>query len=109
MPFVLTVNSQITCGHNAPVTLTSSAKLTVAGARALLLSNITGATIATCPNQSSNTKKCTFVATATGTAAKLTVAGQPVVNDTLTGTTDGTPAPVNLKLLNPGQTKLSSE
>ena len=110
MPYVLTESSQITCPHNAPVSVSSSAKLSVAGAKVLLLSGVSGADIEGClnPNNSSS-KQCTVVTSADGAAAKLTVAGQPVVNDTFAGTSDGTPPnPPALLLLSPGQTKLSA-
>jgi hypothetical protein len=113
MPYVLTVNSQITCAHNASIQLSSSAKLTVAGAKVLLLPEVVGAAIPACPNpNSSSSKQCTLVASAGGAAAKLTVAGQPVLNDTFVGTSDGAPpappAAPPLLLLSPNQTKLSA-
>jgi hypothetical protein len=114
MPFVLTVNSQIRCAHNAPVQLSSTAKLTVGGAKALLQSEVVGASIPTCPNPTDNKgdKKCTMVATAGGTAAKLTVGGQAVLNDTFAGTSDGAtppaPVPMPLTLVTVGHTKLSA-
>jgi hypothetical protein len=115
MTYVLTVNSNITCAHNASVQLQSSTKLTVAGANVLLLSDIVGASITACPtpnDTSKGLKQCLKVASASGIAAKLTVGGQHVVNDTFAGTSDGTsppaPAPLPLTLVSVGHTKLSA-
>jgi hypothetical protein len=113
MPLVLTISSQIACAHQAPVSLSSDAKLLVMGARVLVLPEVVGAQIVGCTNpDSSSSKKCLTVATASGTATKLTVAGQLVVNDTFAGTSDGTtsgaPVPLPLTLVNAGQTKLSA-
>ena len=76
MPLVLTIGSQITCTHQAPVSLSSDAKLSVMGARVLVLPVVVGAQIVGCTNpDSSSSKKCLMVAAASGTATKLTVAG----------------------------------
>jgi hypothetical protein len=109
MPLVLTTSSQITCAHQAPVSLSSAAKLSVSGARVLVLTDVVGAQVVGCTNpDSSSSKKCLTVAAASGTALKLTVDGQPVVNDTLAGTSDGAPAPMPLSLTSAAQTKLTA-
>ena len=79
------------------------------GARVLVLPLVVGAQIVGCTNpDSSSSKKCLKVAAATGTATKLTVAGQPVVNGTFAGTSDGAPTPMPLTLASAAQTKLSA-
>ena len=114
MAYVLTVGSQITCAHSASVALTSSAKLSVAEAGVLLPPEVVGAGIVLCPNPTDNKGdiQCTKVTSAAGTAAKLTVNGTPVLNDTFTGTSDGAtppaPVPMPLTLVTPGHTKLSA-
>ncbi|AIE86497.1 hypothetical protein [Fimbriimonas ginsengisoli] len=113
MPYVLTVNSTVQCAHGAKIALTSDAKLSVGGAKVLLLAGIQGATVNGCtnptdPNTSSLT--CATVATATGTATKLTVGGKPVVLDSLSGTTNGTPPPsgASISVADVGHQKLKA-
>ncbi len=96
MPGVLTLNSSVTCGHSGTVQTTSSTKLTVDGAKVLLLSGISGKGINGCLTVNSvdgNTIKddpCgSVVAAIPGESSKLTAGGTPVAVDTLSGTTDG--------------------
>lgn len=113
MSFILTVGSQISCAHQAPVSLSSDAKLTVRGARVLVPTDVVGSSITACTNpDSSSSKKCTLVTAAGGTATKLTVSGRLVLNESFGGSSDGvtsgTPPPLPLTLVSPGQTKLTA-
>ncbi|MEZ4731292.1 MAG: hypothetical protein R3E79_29590 [Caldilineaceae bacterium] len=94
MPNVLTTASPVVCGHGGPVTVSSSAKLTVKQNPVLLKSSIASKAVSGCttvPDPNTSTKACTTVASVTaGEATKLTVRGNPVMLDTLAGSTDGT-------------------
>jgi hypothetical protein len=97
MSYVLIVNSQVVCPH-APgkAAVSSSTKLTVDGVKVLVLAGVQGVNIGGCSqptDTSKSTQTCLHVTTATGTANKLTAGGQPVVLDTLSGFTDGSPPP----------------
>jgi hypothetical protein len=113
MSVVLTLNSQIACPHAGTVSVSSSEKLTVAGAKVLVLSGVMGASVAGCsnPTDSNGNKTCMTVTQASGTATKLTSGGSAVVIDSFAGNTDGTPpAPPGpaLSLVSAGQSKLTS-
>ncbi|SNS15197.1 hypothetical protein SAMN04488107_1625 [Geodermatophilus saharensis] len=96
MASVVTRASTVSCGHVLPpklgkVELTSTAKLKVGDNPVVL--GISGATVGDCgtvadPNTS--TKPCTTATAAAGFATKLKVGNQPVLLETLSGTTDGT-------------------
>jgi hypothetical protein len=88
--------------HGGTVGVSSTAKLAVNGAPVLLAASVAGKTVAGCPvtdDPNTSTKHCTSVASVlSGPATRLTVGGKPVVLDTLTGTTDGTPPPTGAAL-----------
>lgn len=110
MPNVLTIVSTVTCGHNGNVIVAGEPKLKVKGNGALIKASIEQKGIPDCgiipAVDSSGTetdRKCTLVNSVTrGEATKLKVNGNPVILDTLAGTTDGMEA----KLI--PQTKLAA-
>ncbi len=114
MAKVLTTASSVTCAHGGTVGTSSTAKLAVNGAPVLLAASVAGKTVAGCtvtddPNTA--TKHCTAVAgILSGPATRLTVGGKPVVLETLTGSTDGTPPPTGAALgpATASQTKLQA-
>ena len=76
--------------HGGKAVTTSTAKLAVGGKQVLVAASL-GA-IASCANSAPGEIKCTKVLTIiAGNATKLTVAGSPVLLDTLKGTTNGNP------------------
>ncbi|WP_157537785.1 hypothetical protein [Kitasatospora azatica] len=93
MPHVLTVRTTVTCGHTpGKVTTASSAKLTVSGVPVLLPSSIGDMPVTGCPllPPPQGTVACkAVVQVQQGAAAKLSVGGEPVVLDTLSGSTNG--------------------
>lgn len=94
MPAVLTSASTVGCGHDpGRVGTSSAAKLSVGSARVLLSDSIATKAVSVCSTPvSDKTQPCATVLTvASGTAAKLTAGGAPVVLATLAGTTDGKP------------------
>jgi hypothetical protein len=92
MPKVLTTDSTIDCGHEGTVGTSSAAKLRVDGARVLVETGIAGKTISNCTQTGGPPTPCSaVVAITSGRATKLTAGGQPVMLDTLTGTTNGGP------------------
>src|SRR5215468_3164625 len=112
MPSVLTMQSTVTCGHPAPgkpakVQTQSLAKLKVNGSPVLLQTSIKGEPIPDCgtklvtdPAGVVTDKPCTSVsAVSAGAALKLKVNGQPVMLDTLKGSTGGMVAKVTPQLL----------
>jgi hypothetical protein len=110
----LTVSSTVQCGHLGPVTVSSSAKLTVGGNAVLLQSGVAGQPInsAAClnpiPPANPSGVKCSAVVSVlpVSLAQKLTVGGQPVVLDSLTGLTNGVPPGSLLAVA--GQAKLTA-
>lgn len=118
MANVLTMASNVTCGHGGKVTVVSTVKLTVNGSPLLLKSSIAGKSVAACTTPPAadasgpTAKPCTTVATVSlGEAMKLTVGGQPVMLDTLKGETDGMVAKTTPQMLLAaiaGQIKLST-
>jgi hypothetical protein len=92
MAFVVTENSTIACNSNGTVTPTGQSKLKVSGGAVVRLDGINGKTVSGCgvqTNPNTGTKQCQTVASASGVASKLKVAGAPVALDTLSGSTDG--------------------
>lgn len=112
MPHVLTVGSTVTCAHQGRVQLVASQDaLKVNGQAVLVMGDLDGATIANCqaPVTPSSTKCTTVVAMIAGAAATLTAGGKPVLLDTATGLTNGTPPPGNIWMVqSAGQTVLSA-
>jgi hypothetical protein len=113
MALVLTVSSQVVCPHTGTVSTSSSEKLTVSGAKVLVLSGVQGASVSNCtnPTDSNGNKTCLTVTQASGTASKLTSGGNAVVIDSLSGNTDGAPPPPPgpaLSVASPGQNKLTA-
>lgn len=108
MAGVLTTASNVQCGHQGTVSTRGSAKLKVQGSPVLTGSGVVGSSIAGCTTApSSTTKPCTSVlAVGVGRALKLRVGGQPVLLDTLVGSTNGVP-PGTLPAT-AGQTKLEA-
>jgi hypothetical protein len=92
MPNVLTTQSAVTCAHNGTVQVASTAKLKVGGNPVLLMSSVVEQQISNCPSKPPPPANvtCTHVLTVTNIPApKLTVHGDAVLVDTITGTTDG--------------------
>ena len=127
MAGVLTMSSNVTCGHGpGKVATSSSAKLKVSGSSVLLEAGIDGMSITGCnitPASDSTgitASKCSLVATVppspppaitAGRATKLKVGGLPVMLDTLAGKTNGMVLKVTPQLLLAGtaiQTKLTA-
>ncbi len=118
VPGVLTTSSNCTCGHSGSVATSSSTKLQVSGNAVLLQTGIAGQSVSGCatPPASDNSgptaTKCMTVASVTaGTSAKLQAGGQPVMLDTLAGTTDGMVGKVTPQTLlsaTAGQSKLTA-
>ena len=113
MPLVLTEASTVQCAHAGSVQLSSSAKLSVGGDKVLLMDGVQGASVSGCPtpdDTNAPSTKCRTVATASGTATKLKVGGKPVVLESLSGTTDGTPPPTGatISVVNAGHSKLKA-
>lgn len=109
MAIVLSKDSIISCAHKGRVSLAGSPKLTVARSPVLLLEGLVSQSIDLCPvvdNPDKAIKQCRKVASANGTARKLTVGGKPVVIATVKGVTDGTPAPVDIGLTDAVHKKL---
>jgi len=114
MAYVITESSSVACAHSGSVSLTGTDKLKVAGAKAVLMESIPGASISACtivddPNTS--TLQCkTVVAATAGASTKLTVGGKAVALDTVTGTTSGTPPPTGatFSASSAGQQKLKA-
>ncbi len=116
MPFVLTTAGSVRCPDPVAgtVNLVSAAKLSVAGQPVLLAADVVSQPLVGCgvvDNPAQGIKHCTSVVAVTGgISTKLVVGGRPVLLDTLTGTTDGTPPPLGkpLGLAAAGQTKLTT-
>ena len=118
MSGVLTISSNVTCGHSGKVQTSSSAKLTVNKKAVLLKSSIASKSISNCSTTpASDTSgptaiKCTTVSSVdSGEAKKLTAGGSAVMLDTLAGKTDGMVAKVTPQLLlsaNAGKSKLTA-
>ena len=119
MSGVLTISSNVTCGHNGKVQTSSSAKLTVNGQAVLLKDSIASKSIATCSTKpaadASGTPTdapCITVSSVdSGGATKLTAGGSAVMLETLAGQTDGMVTKVTPQLLlsaTAGQSKLTA-
>ncbi len=96
MPKVLTTASHVDCLHSGHATLSSTAKLQVAGAPVLLETGTSAWTIAGCTVAVSNapTKPCTkLMGVLAGASTKLSVGGVAVLLETFRASTDGVPTP----------------
>jgi hypothetical protein len=94
MANVLTTASTISCPDKGTVTLSSDAKLLVAGNPVLLEAQVLGSEVKGCKQTNANSaeKPClTVTKIAKGAAAKLLVGGSKVLHQGLEGTTEGVP------------------
>lgn len=93
MAGVLTIASNVQCGHQGTVSTSSSTKLKVKGSAVLTELGVMGKSVAGCTTTpSTSTKPCLLVTgVITGRALKLRAGGLPVLLDTLAGLTDGLP------------------
>ncbi len=101
MVAVLTIDSDVLCGTEAPtahggtVAISSTAKLTVNNAPVLLETSVVGQTVSGCStpdDMSKGTVSCQLVSAITrGQATKLTVGTQPVLLASVVGQTTGAP------------------
>ena len=115
MPAVLTTTSTVLCGpdtptlHGGDVAVTSTAKLTVDGAKVLTKDGIENKPVSGCNTPvTQTTAKCTAVGSVlTLEATKLTVDGKPVMIGLAGQSTvpKGAPGPL---FADAGQTKLTS-
>jgi hypothetical protein len=106
MAFVLTTGSDVHCPSSGKVTTSGQAKLKVSDSPVLRLDGINAKPVSGCTiADSSSTKQCKFVTSASGAAAKLKVAGAGVALDSLSGATDGSTPGLAASA---GQTKLKA-
>src|SRR3954470_2332579 len=106
MSFVLTVSSTVRCPTNGTVTPEGQAKLKVAGAAVTTPGGIQGKSVSGCGiSDSSSTKQCKTVLSASGAASKLKVGGTGVALDSLTASTDGSTPTITVSA---GQSKLKA-
>lgn len=112
MSLVLTENSSLACAHSGTVTLTATqSKLTIAGAKALVDGDLSGALISNCPiaPPPPTNVKCTAIASAAGgVSTKLKISGKGVLLETVRGNTNGTVTPTTWSVQNAGQSKLKA-
>ena len=115
MGAVLTVNSTLTCPHQGKLSLSSAAgTLTVGGAAVVTVSDLAGAAIGGCSQQtdlSNGVKQCTKVTSVTaGASTTLTVGGVPAALDAAQGLTDGLTGglPDTWQVQTAGQTSLTA-
>lgn len=107
MAFVLTTSSRVTCANSGQVSLSASHKLKVTGSSVITPTDVMGKTVSGCTiSNSSSTKQCTSVTSASGASQKLKVSGQAVANTTLSGSTDGSSPTLSTPTAN--QTKLKA-
>lgn len=86
MPKVLNSSARLVCAHGGTLIVTASRQRpTVGGAPVLVVGDVLAATVVSCPV---STPCTTVTAVTTGTSSTLRAAGQPVVLDTVRGTTD---------------------
>lgn len=107
----LTEDARLTCNHllgrleNAP----TQNVVTIASRRVLVATNPEGRSIRGCPNVGATIKPCQrSLAVETGYSEFITVEGQAVCLDTVSGLTDGTPpGTVRYVVRDPGQQLVS--
>jgi hypothetical protein len=102
MSLVLTQTAQIRCNHGGTVIIQNEGKKLKFGDSELITkSQILSSTITGCPRDT----PCTGIANITvGEATKLSVGNQPILLDTLQGTTN---AGGTLNVINAGQSKIN--
>jgi hypothetical protein len=108
MPAALTTNSTLICAHGGSVTTSGSSKLKVLHGSVLTTSGVSSWSIAGCGQTSGSSKPCTRVLPplAAGVSSKLRVEGAAAVLATLSGTTEGAPAPGPVTAQSANQSKL---
>lgn len=107
----LTEDARLTCNHmlgrleNEP----TQGFVTIAGRRVLVAPDPEGKTITGCPNVGATIKPCQrSLAVETGYSEFITIEGQAVCLDTVSGLTDGTPpGTVRYEVREPGQELVS--
>lgn len=118
MAKVLTQGSKVKCGTAAPhvgtLSVPGAGLLTVDGVevltKALVESPVPPERISGCTNQTSNTTKCTAVVSVSeGVATRLFVEGEPVVLDSLVATTNSTPSPSSVSVIDAANDLLRAE
>ena len=120
MPFVVSMVDKVVCGHGGTVTPSSTAKLSVAGAKVCTRTSVETKPVSGCatpviaatPTTPPSVPCVTCTKLGPGVeATKLKVAGVPVLFHPLSGQTDGTVSGTTPQLLlksTPGQAKLTS-
>jgi hypothetical protein len=106
----VTVDALMVCAHLGKVGLSASQSwLTVEGRPVLVRADPEGRPITACPNVGPTIKPCTnTLRVRAGYSSWVRVDGRPVVLDTVTGLTDGTPpGVVEYRVNAPGQTLVS--
>lgn len=111
MSKVLTMGATIACPHGGSVMIVSGrTKLTVDGNPVLTAADLIGAPILGCTNTAPGFTPCLAVASVlAGFSTRLAVDGQPVLLETATGMTNGTPGPFPWSVRSAGQSKLEAE
>lgn len=98
MQRVVTTNATILCSHGGRVVLSAAQDTVEAGASLVLrMGDLVGLPIEGCRKSK---RRCTRVLSATGTSANVSVQGQLVHTEILTGTTNGSGT---LHVADPGQ------
>jgi hypothetical protein len=106
----VTVDALMVCAHLGKVGLSASQSwLTVEGRPVLVRADPEGRPITACPNVGPTIKPCTnTLRVQSGYSSWVRVGGRPVVLDTVTGLTDGTPpGVVEYRVSAPGQALVS--
>src|SRR5262245_9166921 len=114
MPYVLTEGSVLQCVHGGSVKVQASqSKLKVDDKAVLLQRDLLAATVSNCPNKNvaAGQVQCVKVASITGgISTELKVDGQPVMLETATGQTNGSPPTPSLwQVQTVGQSKLAAK
>src|SRR5689334_4198775 len=110
MAHPVTTGGSFTCANGGSATLTSQAKLTIAGNSVMPFSAATGLGPYTGCNYNVNnvTGPCTKTTVVSGgSAVKLTVSAEPALLDSIQATA-GTPPPAASVAVKAGQTKLTA-
>ena len=108
----VTLNGLMQCAHLGKVELTAAQTwVRVEGQPVLVRADPVGRPISGCPNIGPTIKQClTTLEVRSGYSPWIQVDGRPVVLDTVTGLTDGTPPGVVKYLVTaPGQTLVTEE